>query len=321
MIPIKKIHLQHTLQPCQNKNPNPYLSPAKYILSRARLLPLGSCLINKNWQEWGMAVIVVSRIHSNKNITYAMFVVDLNCLGVKDSFWKFNQHPLDFKTFIEKKIRKSGDEVPIIETNYPLVHNIIFGAVEFAENFGFYPHKDFELSKYILDEDDEKIDLLDIEFGYKSKPFFISNPDNSAEAQRVMAHLDKRLGREHYYFIKEEDLDNFKAEQESLDEQMNSTPVVEDVDYYDPEVKKQLITGFLSYEGNSKKMTETPYLFMDQALAEADIIYYTYILTAEDIQKTIDTISDIFDFEMTTERLPDEMIMGITSSKYEPSEI
>ena len=60
---------------------------------------------------------------------------------------------------------------------------------------------------------------------------------------------------------------------------------------------------------------------MDQALAEADIIYYTYILTAEDIQKTIDTISDIFDFEMTTERLPDEMIMGITSSKYEPSEI
>ena len=54
-----------------------------------------------------------------------------------------------------------------------------------------------------------------------------------------MAHLDKRLGCEHYYFIKEENLDDFIAEQESSDEQMNSTPVVEDVDYYDPEVQRQ----------------------------------------------------------------------------------
>ena len=93
------------------------------------------------------------------------------------------------------------------------------GAIEFAEDIGFPPHKDFEISKYILEEDDEKIDLVEIEFGYDGKPLYISTPENHSESRRVMAHLEKRLGRENFFFIKEAEMDDFMAGNEQSDDE------------------------------------------------------------------------------------------------------
>ena len=44
------------------------------------------------------------------------------------------------------------------------------------------------------------------------------------------------------------------------------------------------------------KITDDPSLLVDQITTDADIIYYKYILSADDIQQTIDTISNIFTF-------------------------
>jgi len=85
-------------------------------------------------------------LHPNNNITHAIIVVDLFCLGVRDAFWIFNQKPHDFKALIDKQIKANENGLNIIKTNYALVHNIIYGAVAFAEEFGFHPHKDFELT-------------------------------------------------------------------------------------------------------------------------------------------------------------------------------
>jgi len=47
-------------------------------------------------------------------------------------------------------------------------------ANAFAEDNDFKPCKDFELTKNILEEDDEKIELIEYEFGKDGKPFVIS---------------------------------------------------------------------------------------------------------------------------------------------------
>ncbi|MFH1936924.1 MAG: hypothetical protein ABIK52_05120, partial [Bacteroidota bacterium] len=85
----------------------PLLSPEKYIRTRARTLPVGSCYINDNWRESGYATILVTRIHINGNVTHGAYMVDLYCLGVKDSFWKFNEHPKDFHEFLDKQQREN----------------------------------------------------------------------------------------------------------------------------------------------------------------------------------------------------------------------
>lgn len=60
-----------------------------------------------------------------------------------------------------------------IKTDYSLVHNIIFGANEFAEDNGYKVCKNFNLTQFILEEDTEEIELIDIEFGRDGEPFLI----------------------------------------------------------------------------------------------------------------------------------------------------
>lgn len=189
--------------------PQPPLSPEKYIRTRARTLPVGDCYINENWRESGTALALVSRQHANGHITFAVFMVDLFCLGVKESLWRFNEHPLDFKQFLENLKTTSETAYDVEKTTYPLVHNIIYGAVEYAGELGFNPHKSFEVSRFLLEEDDENIPFIEIEFGHNGKPLFISNPDNPMLTNRVLAHLEKHVGEGNYHFITEGEAGEF----------------------------------------------------------------------------------------------------------------
>ena len=159
-------------------------------------------------------------------------MVDLYCLGVTDAFWSFNQNPDDFDKFIEQV--RSGDEycLRFAVADYPLLHNIINGAVEFANEYGFRPHKSYELAKYILEEDDESVQLIDVEFGFKGKPLYISSPGKPAEKNRVLAQLDKTLGRDNFYFIAESEANDFFDKEFKVENNK--------FDYHDPEVKKNL---------------------------------------------------------------------------------
>jgi len=219
-----------------NKQKHKPLSPENYIRTRSRTLPIGNCYINHDWRETGSAMINVSRWHINGHITHATYMVDLYCLGVTEAFWSFNQHPGDFDKFIEHI--RSGREYNLRFTvaDYPLVHNIIYGAVEFAGEFGIRPHKSFELAKYILEEDDENVPVIDIEFGFKGKPLFISGPGNTEDKNRVLTHLDKTLGRDNFYFIIDAEANEFFKKEFQEDD--------DKIDYHDPETKKNLSKNF-----------------------------------------------------------------------------
>jgi hypothetical protein len=57
-----------------------------------------------------------------------------------------------------------------------LAHNVIYGATAYAEDLGFRPDKDFAVTQYILAEDDESVELIEIEFGRDGKPCFVAGP-------------------------------------------------------------------------------------------------------------------------------------------------
>ena len=139
------------------------LSPKKYITSKARTLPIYKCLISKNWEESKLATIVVMRKHSNGNITAGIYLVDILALGTKDTFFEFS---INEKEFLEKISANN-----LVEADYPLVHNIIYGANAFATEHGFRLHRDFvSTTQFILEEDTEEIPLIELEFGLNGKP-------------------------------------------------------------------------------------------------------------------------------------------------------
>lgn len=176
-------------------------SPENYIRTRARLLPIGKCYINEGWAESGFASIVVSRNHINGNFTFAVYLVDLYCLGVKDTFYDFNVN-IEFTELLNKLKKEQNIE----EIDYTLAHNIIYGGVEYAEDIGFKPHKDFEISRYVLEEDDEHIELIDIQFGLDGKPAIVIGKEK--HPANIIATLERTVGKGNYIIITEEDEEN-----------------------------------------------------------------------------------------------------------------
>jgi hypothetical protein len=182
------------------KHPNvQLLSPENYIRQKARNLPIYECRINDNWEKMGSAEIVIARIHTNGNLTLAVYMVDLFCLGVRDTHYRFNTTQEDYKDLLDM-LEKSFD---MEKVDYSLVHNIIFAANEYAAELGFKPHKDFTLvAQYLLEEDTEDIELIEIECGRNGKPLFIQSEHIAdAGAKRIINQLEKAVGKGNFNVI------------------------------------------------------------------------------------------------------------------------
>lgn len=172
--------------------------PENYIKSRARELELGKCYINNGWEDAGIANVIVSRKHTNGNSTLGVYLIDFRCLGIKDAYFKFNISEDDFDELVELI---GGEEIDYIKA-----HNMIYGAEAFANDCGFKPHKDWAIAQFILEEDNENIPIIEIEFGEDGVPAYYVGPNDSpARIKQILATLDKTVGRENYIFYDVED--------------------------------------------------------------------------------------------------------------------
>jgi len=184
------------------------LSPENYIRQRARNLPIDECWVNKDWKEDGLANLTVARKHTNGNFTIGIYLVDLKCLGIKDAHALFNLYPQEYLEILDQHRMKF--EIEKIE--YTLAHNIIYAGLEYAQEYGFKPHKDFELAKYIIEEDTEDIELIEIDCGGdEGQPLYIRGPlDSDIRAAQIIAQLEKTAGSGNFEYIYSEldDMDN-----------------------------------------------------------------------------------------------------------------
>jgi len=194
------------------------LSPENYIRKKARTLPIYKCLVNADWEKAKLVHVVVARRHTNGNITTCFYLVDLMCLGVKDTDYMFNIPLFEYK----EKIEKIGDESDIRPISYALAHNIVYAGLEFAEEYGFSPHKDFSsITCFMLEEDNDNIELIDIECGYEGKPAYVRMPfDNHAEVNKIIARLEKTAGPGNFIIFDEEDDEDMENFDDFDDEDM-----------------------------------------------------------------------------------------------------
>lgn len=143
-----------------------------------------------------MASAVVIRSHINGNYTAGWYLVDLLCLGVKDTTYMFNIT----KQALDEKLAF----IPLIEeAEYNLVHNIVYAAHDFALEFDIKPHKDFGITKYIL-EDDESVPLIEIPVGdEEGNPHLLV--DRSYNYAPALQKLKLNAGEGNYTFTLTDD--------------------------------------------------------------------------------------------------------------------
>lgn len=159
--------------------------------------PLFECQISDSWQETGLAYIWISR-KTPLHIIVAAYLVDIRCLGLKDvliSAFRSESEYQQFKTISIQSYKKSFST---IDCNFALANKIIYGAIDYARQFGFELHKDFQLAQYILGPkitSNKKIQLG----GEDGKPVFIPGPyDNVKE---IVRKLIDSVGEDGFNYI------------------------------------------------------------------------------------------------------------------------
>jgi hypothetical protein len=168
------------------------LSPKKYIETKVRSLPIDKCYVNNGWEEAGLANVLIYRRHVNNNVSGAVYLVDLKCLGVKDTMWFFNEAEED----MFEKFAGSGLDFEVID--YEVAHNIVFAGHDFAMDYDIHPHKEFATTRFVLEEDDDRIPLVEITVGEGSenKPHLIEH--QQGQYADALAKLKKIAGEGNY---------------------------------------------------------------------------------------------------------------------------
>ncbi len=306
------------------------LSPENYIKNRGRNLPIYECLVNEEWQEDGVAQIVIARQHSNGNLTFCVYLVDIFCRGVKETFYQFN---VPVKTYLDI-IEEIRAEVELIKTDYTLVHNIIFGAIEYAGDFGFSPHRDFEkVTAYLLEEDDEQIDLLDIKFGFRGKPLLVVTEEEEPY-NKYLAILDKTAGVGNYnYLLPSGEASDEIDKLEDTDVMFFNPPYTFlEPKIFDEETETIIDEELSEYENfddeELNKITEDEIELLTETHIRMSEMLFAYMFPKEEVQEAYDFGMELFEgIELNEEiefdddeMLPDKSDMELLSHAYEDFE-
>lgn len=143
----------------------------------------------------GMANIFMARASSSDQYLFSGFLVDYWCLGVKDAILPQKMSKSKFERLIQQTQQKSGE--PMCSITLQQAQSIVFGAVDYAAELGFKPHRDFEQAKTILGVRCET--LPELKFGRNERPFYRSGI--SENPIKVLQTLRKNVGEDNFDFI------------------------------------------------------------------------------------------------------------------------
>jgi hypothetical protein len=159
-------------------------------LTAARKWPVFQAIAASELWSSGLGSFAIARRESEGQLVYAVFLVDVYCLGVKNAFWEVGT-PSNFKELVERM--EKTQSVRAIEP--ACLVKILHGAVEYAQSFGFPPHPDYRHASMLLDGIDPATCPHQFTFGRDGKPFYVQGPhESSAQAVAIMQRIQEAGG-------------------------------------------------------------------------------------------------------------------------------
>ena len=175
------------------------IKSARYYLQHARDYPIIGCWVYAGWEESGITPVVVARDQPNDKIVFCVCLIDYWCLGIKDAYANSN---ISANQFFDKLPKMCNGEKEKVSVEF--AHELIYGAKEYAEKYGFHPHRDFTIQKVdlVLDPPDMHPRKGKIEFGKDGQPFYASGPyDDEAKISSILSTLARTAGEGNYKYL------------------------------------------------------------------------------------------------------------------------
>jgi hypothetical protein len=159
-------------------------------LDRADRWPVAHALVASTLWDRGIGEVILARKELEGQFVFAIFLVDVRCLGVKDAFWSVRSET-EFKEIVQQIEKGTGRMRPVSPA---CVAKIVLGAVEFAESFGFPPHRDFRHASRLLEGIDPAECMEEFEFGRGGRPFYVQGPFESPTQASAIALRAQEAG-------------------------------------------------------------------------------------------------------------------------------
>lgn len=161
--------------------------------------PLHECWTPENLFEPGAGIgtVVVSRKAGGGNILVAGFLLDVFCLGIKDTFIRV-MTGADYTDLLD---RFSGNG-PLTAIEPACARKLVESAEAYARDIGFSPYKDYRKSRRIFGDIDTEPCPRRFAFGSEGKPLFSAGPhDRPGRVKRIIRTLEKHCGKDGFHFL------------------------------------------------------------------------------------------------------------------------
>lgn len=141
----------------------------------------------------GLAAVLVVRDHRGHRVSVCGYLVDVYCLGVKDTLGPRLMHELALGEFVRQyfAVFRAPPQAAPLE----LAQHLVLGAVEYARALGFEPSPTLQATRGHLGPWEEP---SGIRFGLDGRPFFVQGPRD--DAGQVLRTLRASVGEGNFHF-------------------------------------------------------------------------------------------------------------------------
>jgi hypothetical protein len=164
-------------------------------MTAAATAPVLECQAFKEIWDLGIGGVLLSRELPSGMIAFAVFLVDVYCLGVKDVFGDV-VHKADYRSKIQEKWEDALPYEPAA------ARKLVEGAVDYARGIGLEPHPDYRKLKPIFGDIDAGECREEFEYGCDGKPRFVAGPhDSLPRCYQIMSILEHTCGKDGFHYV------------------------------------------------------------------------------------------------------------------------
>jgi hypothetical protein len=176
--------------------------------------PIVAALVPQALWDHGIGNLILARRTPDGQLGFAAYLVDVYCLGVKDAFWKVLS-PAEFAKFRDQAEESQGEFIKVAPEHFA---KLVYDAVDYAQSFGFAPHRDFRNAERLLAGIDPSRCTEDFQFGIDGRPMYIRGPHESPERAQVIAAQLAELGGDYLVPIEPDEFDDAREPIEDYDD-------------------------------------------------------------------------------------------------------
>lgn len=142
----------------------------------------------------GLVSVLVAREPRRGKVSVCGYLADVYCLGVKDVLGPKVLDVADLRAFVGSYFA-AYDALPVVAP-IEMARELVWGAVAYARDLGFEPHRDFDrVAGHLGSWEPTGV----VRFGQEGMPYFVGGERD--DASRILATLDGAVGAGNFHYL------------------------------------------------------------------------------------------------------------------------